>query len=159
PCKLRPLSHIRAERSADFHLLSGERYPPPFRKIAPTFHRSKTQSWRMRMRPPLLIIVLVGFLSVTAIVGTPAYMRGEVFAPASPPSSPPVANNDSYTKHGGGTIGPLLQNDYDPDADPITVTLVTYPTHGTLSGINGNSFNYSLYPVSYLGTDSFTYKA
>jgi len=111
------------------------------------------------MRTSRLIVVLVGFLFVTAIVGTPAYMRGEFFSIPSPPGSPPVANDDSYTKYGSGPIGPLLQNDYDPDGDPITVTLVTYPTHGTLSGINGNSFNYSLYPVSYLGTDSFTYKA
>jgi hypothetical protein len=86
-------------------------------------------------------------------------MRGESFSIASPPSSPPVANDDSYTKHGGGTIGPLLQNDYDPDGDSFTASIVTYPTHGTLSGINGNSFNYSMSNMSYLGTDSFTYKA
>ena len=47
-----------------------------------------------------------------------------------------------------------LQNDYDPDGDSFTAYIVTYPTHGTLSAINGNSFNYSMSNISYLGTDS-----
>ncbi len=72
---------------------------------------------------------------------------------------PPVANNDSYTRHGPGTIGPVLQNDSDPDNDPLTAALVTTPSHGNLSGIDGNSFFYSPNPGSFVGTDSFTYRA
>jgi len=70
-----------------------------------------------------------------------------------------VANNDSYTKHGNGTIGPLLVNDFDPDGDPLTVQIVTFPTQISLSGLDGNSFGYGLNNISYVGSDSFTYKA
>ncbi|MGI9066905.1 MAG: Ig-like domain-containing protein [Pyrinomonadaceae bacterium] len=111
------------------------------------------------MRTPRLIIVLVGFLFATAIVATPGYMRGEFFSPASALNSPPVASNDNYTKHGSGTIGPLLQNDFDPDGDPMSVQLLTYPTRGQLFGLDGNSFSYRLDNNTYTGTDSFTYRA
>jgi hypothetical protein len=42
-------------------------------------------------------------------------------------NQPPVANNDSYTRHGNGSVGPVLQNDSDPDANyPLTAVLVTH---------------------------------
>ena len=74
-------------------------------------------------------------------------------------NSPPVAANDSYTRHGTGTIGPLLANDYDPDHDPMSVLIVTYPAHGSLAAGSGSLFTYTLTDPSWTGTDSFTYKA
>lgn len=111
------------------------------------------------MRTPRLIIVLIGFLFVSAIVGTPVYMRGEFLSPASTINSPPVATDDNYTRHGGGTIGPLLQNDSDPDGDPMHDQIVTFPINGHLFGLPGSSYTYALNSQSFTGTDSFTYKA
>jgi hypothetical protein len=76
----------------------------------------------------------------------------------SQPNSPPVAANDSYTRHGSGGIGPVLANDYDPDNDVMTASVVTLPAHGSLSGVDGNYFSYGP-SLGYVGTDSFTYKA
>ena len=111
------------------------------------------------MRSSRTVKFFLGVLLFSAIVATPAYMRAEFFATAPSVNSPPVANDDAYTRHGGGNIGPLLANDSDPDNDPLTASIVTFPTHGTLSGIDGNSFLYQLTNVSYTGTDTFTYKA
>lgn len=45
----------------------------------------------------------------------------------------------------------------DPDGDPLTYTIVTPPTNGTLSAVNGRRVVYT--PDSeYAGPDSFTYK-
>lgn len=74
-------------------------------------------------------------------------------------NSPPIANDDTYTRHGNGTIGPLLQNDSDPEGDPMHVQIVTFPTQGQLFGLDGNSFTYGRNSQSFFGTDSFTYKA
>ncbi len=73
------------------------------------------------------------------------------------PNSPPVASDDSYTRHGDGTIGPVLANDFDPDGDRMTASAVTFPLHGSLSGLDGNSFYYTLSDTTFVGTDSFTY--
>lgn len=111
------------------------------------------------MKTSRLSIVVICFLLATVIIATPGYMRGEFEPLSAAPDSPPVAADDVYIKHGGGTIGPLLANDSDPDGDPMTVQIMTFPTRGTLSGLNGNSFNYQLNVLSYVGSDSFTYRA
>jgi RHS repeat-associated protein len=53
----------------------------------------------------------------------------------------------------------LLQNDSDPEGDPMHVQIVTFPSQGQLFGIDGNSFTYGRNSQSYFGTDSFIYKA
>ncbi|HWN08496.1 MAG TPA: Ig-like domain-containing protein [Pyrinomonadaceae bacterium] len=110
------------------------------------------------MRIPRPFIVLLGFLFVCVLSITPAEMHNGTLSSA-PVNSPPVAGDDTYTRHGNGVIGPLRQNDSDPDGDPMTVQLVTFPTHGNLSGLDGNSFHYSLTNQSFIGTDTFTYRA
>lgn len=52
----------------------------------------------------------------------------------------------------------ILANDSDPDRDALTATLVTHPTHGTLTFAPDGSFTYTPRP-GFSGTDSFTYKA
>jgi hypothetical protein len=77
----------------------------------------------------------------------------------TPDNQPPIAENDHYTRHGGGTIGPVLENDHDPEMDPMTASLITTPSHGSLSGLDGNSFTYEPTDPSFTGDDSFTYQA
>ena len=74
-------------------------------------------------------------------------------------NSPPVAANDSYTRHGSGVIGSVLANDFDPDGDPMSPVVVTFPAHGQLFGLTSGSWLYSLKDLSFTGTDTFTYQA
>jgi len=70
----------------------------------------------------------------------------------------PVAVNDVYNIHGYTIIGPYMANDFDPDGDTLSRSILTFPSHGTLqstSQIDQPSYN----PNSgFVGTDSFTYK-
>ena len=61
-----------------------------------------------------------------------------------PPASPVTVN--------------VLDNDYDVDGtlDPATVTVVTPPTHGTVSVLASGAISYTV-TGSYSGSDSFTY--
>lgn len=74
----------------------------------------------------------------------------------------PVANADSYgvdedsglTVAAPGTLG----NDTDPQSEPLTASLVTDASHGSLVLNSDGSFNYT--PVAnFSGADSFSYKA
>jgi len=77
-------------------------------------------------------------------------------------NQPPVANNESYNV---ATDVPLnvpspgvLANDTDPQGFPLTATVVTNPSNGTLNLNSNGSFSYT--PNSgYTGTDSFTYNS
>ncbi|MFE2324251.1 FG-GAP-like repeat-containing protein [Streptomyces sp. NPDC059385] len=75
----------------------------------------------------------------------------------------PSAANESYNHIGADTplvVGApgVLGNDTDPDGNTLTASLVTGPTHGTLTLNADGSFSYQ--PDSaYVGSDSFTYKA
>jgi len=80
--------------------------------------------------------------------------------PPGPENSPPVAENDSLVvveDSGVNTIEVLLDNDYDPDTDPLTIIEVSQATHGTVI----NYDNYVTYEphTDFFGTDSFTYVA
>lgn len=109
------------------------------------------------MRIPRPFVALLGFLFVCVISITSAEMHNGTLSSA-PVNSPPVAGDDTYSRHGNGVIGPLKQNDSDPDGDPMTVQILTFPTHGNLSGLDGNSFHYALTNQSFTGTDTFTYR-
>ncbi len=70
---------------------------------------------------------------------------------------PPVAANDSFqvVPNSSNNLLDVLANDSDPDADPLRITAVQNPAHGTAT-INGNRLVYT--PASgYAGVDSFTY--
>lgn len=75
----------------------------------------------------------------------------------------PTAANDPYGHVGADTLlvvgAPgVLGNDTDPDGNTLTASLVTGPTHGTLTLDTDGSFSYQ--PAgAYVGSDSFTYKA
>jgi RHS repeat-associated protein len=110
------------------------------------------------MTRPTVTLTFLGLLLVS-LIAIAAFVGNKSFAHSTEFNSPPVANNDSYTVHGVvNTIGPLLQNDFDPDGDTMSASIVTFPSHGQLTGLNGNSFSYRLNVSSFTGTDSFTYR-
>jgi len=57
------------------------------------------------------------------------------------------------------SAGSVLDNDFDPEGDPLTATLVDGPTHAESFTLNADG-SYSYTPqAGYVGTDSFTYTA
>ncbi|HEX7153789.1 MAG TPA: Ig-like domain-containing protein [Thermoanaerobaculia bacterium] len=83
-------------------------------------------------------------------------------APLPVCNQPPVSNPDAYNVAEGGTLNVpapgVLGNDSDPDGNPITATLVTGPSNGTLTLNADGSFEYE-HDGSETTSDSFTYKA
>ncbi|MCP5531676.1 MAG: DUF642 domain-containing protein [Akkermansiaceae bacterium] len=74
----------------------------------------------------------------------------------------PVATDDSYTTEMDSqlTVGPagVLDNDDDPELQPMTASLVAGPSNGSLTLNPDGSFTYTPDP-GYTGSDSFTYQA
>jgi|GEM_PF-2541958 len=78
----------------------------------------------------------------------------------------PVAVNDSYNTTPGTAVTQaapgVLANDSDPNGDPLTASVVTGPTKGTLTAFNANgSFTYTPNAAFKAAgaTDTFTYAA
>ena len=88
-------------------------------------------------------------VSMTVTIGTPINL-------------PPVAAADSYSEAEDTALAVaapgVLGNDLDPDGDPLAATLVSGPSHGTLSLAANGSFTYKP-SAEYSGPDSFTYRA
>ena len=76
--------------------------------------------------------------------------------------APPVAVNDDYTTDEDITLNVaapgVLDNDTDPNNDPLTAVLVDDVTNGTLTLNTDGSFSYTP-NANFNGSDSFTYKA
>jgi len=74
----------------------------------------------------------------------------------------PLAADDAYELMKDTTLtvdAPgVLTNDSDPDGDPLSATLESDPTHGSLSLSPDGAFSYTPDP-GYAGQDSFTYRA
>jgi VCBS repeat-containing protein len=81
--------------------------------------------------------------------------------PVAPPDQPPAGAPDAYATAAGAALvvpGPgVLQNDTDPDGDPLTAVLATGASHGTVTMSGDGSFTYTPDP-GFAGTDSFTYR-
>ncbi|MEW6101505.1 MAG: Ig-like domain-containing protein [Candidatus Omnitrophota bacterium] len=73
----------------------------------------------------------------------------------------PVAGNDAFSVNKNtvlNVIAPgVLINDSDPDADPITPSLISSTSNGTLTFNIDGSFIYTP-NLGYVGVDSFTYR-
>ena len=75
----------------------------------------------------------------------------------------PIAQNDTYNSNEGTTLNiggsGVLGNDTDPNTPALTLSasLVTGPSHGTLTLNSNGSFNY-VPTTGYSGTDTFTYR-
>lgn len=73
-------------------------------------------------------------------------------------NEPPVAAPDFYFLDGVSTIGPLMENDSDPDGDELSFDMITQPSHG-VAGVIGPKGLIRYYPAAgFSGTDSFTYR-
>jgi VCBS repeat-containing protein len=74
----------------------------------------------------------------------------------------PLSSNDAYSMLGNRvltTAAPgVLANDVDAEGSPLSVTLVTAPTHGVLTLNANGSFSYTP-TTNYTGVDSFSYSA
>ncbi len=65
------------------------------------------------------------------------------------------AGNPNQNKAFSGTVAPLVS---DPDGGKLTTSVVTDPTHGTLTLVPAGTFTYTP-ELNYTGPDSFTFKA
>ncbi len=80
------------------------------------------------------------------------------------PNCPPVAADDFYSTN--EDTPPLvvpapgvLGNDADPDGDPVTIAILTAPSHGALTVFNITTGAFTYTPVlNYNGLDTFTYQ-
>src|SRR5439155_1236304 len=73
----------------------------------------------------------------------------------------PWALSDSFTvlhDRAATVAAGVLSNDGDPDGDPVSASLVSGPSHGTLTLSADGSFVYSP-SAGYHGADAFTYTA
>ncbi len=81
----------------------------------------------------------------------------ETLGPRVYANRPPVAGNDTLTvaMNAAATLVAVLGNDSDPDNDPLTITAVSTPAHGTATiGTGGILYTPA---TGYTGSDSFTY--
>ncbi|MFB6073724.1 MAG: beta strand repeat-containing protein [Haloarculaceae archaeon] len=77
-------------------------------------------------------------------------------------NAPPTASPDAYTVRENRTLSVVtpgvLENDTDSNGDPLSVSVVSQPSNGTLALRANGSFEYT--PDSgFTGEDSFTYEA
>jgi RHS repeat-associated protein len=72
----------------------------------------------------------------------------------------PIARDNSYTVHTPGYIGRFTTNDWEPDGDSLTYSVVTPPSHGSLSYDYGYPDAHPWYTptIGYSGADSLTYQ-
>jgi hypothetical protein len=74
----------------------------------------------------------------------------------------PTSSDDSFIVNQGGALNVgasgVLGNDRDPDGDPLTATLNSAPTSGSVSLRPGGGFTYTP-KAGFAGTDSFAYRA
>jgi RHS repeat-associated protein len=74
-------------------------------------------------------------------------------------NNPPNAMTDFYSVNGVTTIGPLKDNDFDPDEDEFFFDgVITQPTHGQAAFIGGEGLIRYYPEEGFAGTDSFTYQ-
>jgi N-acetylneuraminic acid mutarotase len=87
---------------------------------------------------------------------------GGGYALTAPENSPPQANDDEYSLTANSvltvTAPGVLANDFDPDGDPLTATLVIYPTQGSLLLNADGGFVYTP-DADFVGLDTFYYRA
>jgi FlaG/FlaF family flagellin (archaellin) len=104
-----------------------------------------------------LIFAAEGYTSVTA---DPIEIRTTTTSDQAP-----IAADDEYHMVEGfnqileiNAAGGVLQNDRDPDGDPLTAAGATHPLHGSVTLAPDGSFSYKP-EVSFFGEDRFTYRA
>ncbi|WP_131588685.1 cadherin-like domain-containing protein [Mycolicibacterium phlei] len=95
--------------------------------------------------------------SYTVSDGTATSAPAVVTITVTPVNDAPVAQDDVYVVAEDGTLsGNLLTNDSDVDGNPLSVSTVTQPGHGTVAFNPDGSFTYTP-AADFNGTDTFTY--
>jgi Ca2+-binding RTX toxin-like protein len=89
-------------------------------------------------------------------------LSSPAFVFAASPNQLPVALDDSYTVNEDTTltvplVSGVLINDHDPDANPLTASVVTAPANGTLNFNPDGSFTYDP-NANFNGSDVFSYE-
>ncbi len=94
--------------------------------------------------------------------GTTNSTSATVTITINPINDPPIANDDNYSTNEDTILNVaspgVLENDTDPENDPLTAILVNDVTNGALSLNSNGAFQYTP-NTNYYGTDEFTYKA
>lgn len=78
--------------------------------------------------------------------------------PATVADAYTLGEDEPFAATAGQSPPGVLDNDTDPNLDPLSAILVAAPTHGTLSLATDGSFTY-LPAADFFGVDSFTYRA
>ena len=83
---------------------------------------------------------------------------GKALLPPVAPNTAPVAGDDTFTTPNATLLtGTVASNDSDSDGDTLTYSIVTSPTHGTLTLNANGTFTY-MPTGTYTGNDTFTYQ-
>lgn len=97
------------------------------------------------------------------LYGVTSYGDGTVFRLFTkfgerPANRAPTAVDDliTFTSTPAELFIPVLENDFDPDGDPLTVSIVTPPAYGTLESLPGQALRYTP-GSSFINQDNFTY--
>ncbi len=77
--------------------------------------------------------------------------------PSAPVNHAPNATDTAYT-FPEDNVQTVTLPATDPDSNPLTYSIVTGPSHGTLGAVSGNHVTYTPSP-NFNGSDSFTFKA
>lgn len=96
---------------------------------------------------------------ITATATKPGSGTGEFYQCLEVDHGPQAQADVFKTRQGVALTVPapgVLQNDTDPDGDPLVASLRTGPANGTVAFNSDGSFTYTPH-AAYIGTDSFTY--
>jgi len=117
-----------------------------------------TYSWSTGATEPVLNKIAKGSYAVTItdVNGCTGSASFTLDAPGC--NLPPVAVNDpTGVTTGQSTDISVLNNDYDPDDDNISVTgIIDPPQHGTITINSDGTITYTPFP-EFVGEDAFTY--
>jgi VCBS repeat-containing protein len=147
------LMNVRAEPSPQ----------PDLPDLAPTDEKLQLNDTSLDQGPPSHLSPDGGLTPIGVLPGTSTEPQPPPPPPPPDPSInvPPDARNDKYTVSEDFVLtktkaNGVLLNDFDANGDPLTVTLISGPTHGTLSLSANGAFTYDS-DQDYHGADSFTY--
>ncbi|MCP4537856.1 MAG: tandem-95 repeat protein, partial [Chloroflexi bacterium] len=112
---------------------------------------------------PALGFAGVEVFTYTVSDGNDGYASATVTVTITPANNAPLAVDDGYATDYETTLvvsatNGVLDNDTDPDGDPLTATLSSGPSNGTLALSLDGSFTYTP-TASFTGLDGFSYVA
>lgn len=101
---------------------------------------------------------LYGVTTVGGDHGKGTIFRIDLNLPTPEVNRRPLAINDNAFSSGSAVVVSVLANDFDPDDDPLTVTLESLPVHGTATVETNGTITYAPTGGNYAGFDEFQYR-